>query len=224
MRNKLLYALLLIPILTGGGTTVADRMTEEDQTIAAADHVLAATVKIDRKHGLDGTGTGFYIAADRILTNEHVIRGYSDVNITFADGRECTARVGYRSESDDIAILTPDCDNGIYLAIADTYRVGQGVVVVGNPSNFPFTTTKGVVSSDRGRWMQIDAKVNNGSSGSAVVNLNGEVIGMVTAKAKTSEYIGLAVPVERIEKFLEWAKEGYRETMAEDSGDRTVPY
>lgn len=183
----------------------ADWPTEEEQTILTAQNTLNSTVKIKPTFGIEGSG--FFIAPNTVLTNWHVVeRGDTEVKLTTAKGESCTGKVGYRDEKWDLALITTDC-KGTPLPLApQNAKVGRTVIVTGNPKSFDFFVTKGVICAYDGGWMAFDAYVQHGSSGSPVVNLGGEVVGIATALAKDNERIGLGVAVEDIKRFLERAK------------------
>jgi S1-C subfamily serine protease len=77
--------------------------------------------------------------------------------------------------------------------------------VAGNPSNFDFTVSKGIIGAIRSERLQYDARVDFGSSGGVMANLSGDVVGVVVEKAKYDAYIAYAVPYNRIKQFIERA-------------------
>lgn len=178
----------------------ADQTTEEAQTILTAQNTLQSTVKISP--GFD-RGSGFYIDANKILTNWHVVsRAGSEVWVTKNDGTICTATVGYREEKLDLAILNTECE-GTPLPLADTNpQVGMTVIAAGNPDVFDSFVSKGIVSDYYKSYLMFDAFVYEGSSGGPLVNLQNEVVGVVKARTLDYQGIGAAVPVEDVKQFL----------------------
>ena len=162
------------------------------------------------------TGTGFVVSSDGyILTNHHVIEnaytGGYDVEVMFYDGTEYIAEIiGFEADN-DVALLKIDATglNPVTLADSDSILVGDTVYAVGNPlGELTYTMTTGTISAlDRRittdaagttiNMFQLDAAVNSGNSGGPVYNVNGEVIGIVTAKYQDTgvEGLGFAVPI-----------------------------
>ncbi|MDR0332495.1 MAG: Do family serine endopeptidase [Dysgonamonadaceae bacterium] len=157
-----------------------------------------------------GAGSGVIISADGyIITNNHVIDRANEVTVTLNDSREFTAKVVGTDPSTDIALLKIEGENFPYLTFgnSDALRVGEWVLAVGNPFNLTSTVTAGIVSAkNRGdimpgrdniqAFIQVDAAVNRGNSGGALVNTRGELVGINTAiYSRTGEFAGLAFAV-----------------------------
>lgn len=143
----------------------------------------------------EGLGSGVIIDAAKgyILTNNHVINNADKISVQLNDGREYVAKLIGRDEQSDIALLqVADAKNltAVKLADSDKLRVGDFAVAVGNPFGLGQTATSGIISA-LGRsglsleglenFIQTDASINRGNSGGALVNLNGELIGINTA-------------------------------------------
>ncbi|BFU60022.1 MULTISPECIES: DegQ family serine endoprotease [Rodentibacter] len=143
-----------------------------------------------------GLGSGVIINADKgyVLTNNHVINDADKINVTLQDGREFKAKLIGKDEQSDIALVQiekPSNLTALKFADSDKLRVGDFTVAIGNPFGLGQTVTSGIVSalgrstgSDSGayeNYIQTDAAVNRGNSGGALVNLNGELIGINTA-------------------------------------------
>lgn len=170
-----------------------------------------------------GAGSGVIISPDGyIVTNNHVIEGADKIAVHLNDRRNFEARVVGRDPSTDIAVLKIDADDLATLGYgnSDDVRVGEWVLAVGNPMNLTSTVTAGIVSAkarninllqyDPSRdifplesFIQTDAAVNPGNSGGALVNANGDLIGINSAIASTTgSYSGysFAIPVNIVKK------------------------
>ncbi|MCW2486297.1 serine endoprotease DegQ [Candidatus Symbiopectobacterium sp. NZEC127] len=143
----------------------------------------------------EGLGSGVIIDAAKgyVLTNNHVINNADKIRVQLNDGREYEAKLLGRDEQSDIALLQlNDAKNlqEVKMADSDQLRVGDFAVAVGNPFGLGQTATSGIISA-LGRsglnleglenFIQTDASINRGNSGGALVNLNGELIGINTA-------------------------------------------
>ncbi len=171
-----------------------------------------------------GFGSGVIISKDGyILTNNHVVENASEVSVTLNDNREFTAKVAGTDKLSDIALLKIEGDDFPYLTFgnSDALQVGEWVLAVGNPFNLTSTVTAGIVSAkNRGNVMggglgiqsfiQIDAAVNPGNSGGALVNTRGELVGINTAiYSQTGNFAGyaFAVPISIAGKIAADLKE-----------------
>lgn len=143
----------------------------------------------------EGLGSGVIIDAEKgyVLTNNHVVDGADKIQLQINDGREFTAKLIGSDPQTDIALLQiekPSNLTAIKMADSDHLRVGDFAVAVGNPFGLGQTATSGIISA-LGRsglnleglenFIQTDASINRGNSGGALVNLNGELIGINTA-------------------------------------------
>ena len=165
-----------------------------------------------------GTGSGVIISPDGyIITNNHVIDGAKEISITLNDNKIYDAKIIGSDENTDIALLKIDADEDLpYIAFGDSdqAKIGEWVLAVGNPFNLTSTVTAGIISAKSrdlsGRnsqsFIQTDAAVNPGNSGGALVNINGDLIGINTAiSSQTGSYIGysFAVPSNIARKVVE---------------------
>jgi len=162
-----------------------------------------------------GLGSGvIYNSNGTILTNNHVVEGADNIKVQLMDGREFTAKVKGRDPQTDLAVITIDAKNlpAIKLGNSDQTRVGDWVLAIGSPLNpqLEHTVTAGIISA-KGRtleglsnktkyqdYLQTDAAINPGNSGGALVNTNGELIGINSAIASQTggfQGIGFAIPV-----------------------------
>ncbi len=167
-----------------------------------------------------GDGSGVIISADGyIVTNNHVVNGADDLEVTLHDNRSYKATVIGIDPTTDLAVIKIKETGLSHLAFADSdkVRVGEWVLAVGNPFNLNSTVTAGIVSA-KGRninilqeqyavesFIQTDAAINPGNSGGALVNLQGGLIGINTAIASpTGAYsgYGFAVPANIVSKVV----------------------
>ncbi|MGL5757543.1 Do family serine endopeptidase [Plesiomonas sp.] len=158
-----------------------------------------------------GLGSGVIIDAGKgyVITNNHVINGADKISVQLKDGREFKAKLLGADKQSDIALLqleNPKDLTAIKVANSDGLRVGDFAVAVGNPFGLGQTVTSGIISA-LGRtglnlenfenFIQTDAAINQGNSGGALLNLNGELIGINTAILAPSGGnvgIGFAIP------------------------------
>ncbi len=168
----------------------------------------------------EASGSGVIITDDGyIATNNHVIENADKVLITLNDKREYAAKVIGRDPTTDLALLKIEEKNLPYIVYgnSDEAKVGQWVLAVGNPFNLTSTVTAGIISAKarnidilKGNtkiesFIQTDAAVNPGNSGGALVNTNGELIGINSAIASnTGSYAGysFAIPVNIVKKVI----------------------
>jgi len=172
-----------------------------------------------------GYGSGVILSNDGfIVTNNHVIEQAQNIKVILNDKREYEARLVGADPSTDLALLRVEADNLPYLTYgnSDDLKLGEWVLAVGNPFNLTSTVTAGIVSA-RARnlginadqysiesFIQTDAAVNPGNSGGALVNQQGNLVGINTAIAsRTGSYTGysFAVPVTIVQKVVEDLKE-----------------
>ena len=166
-----------------------------------------------------GTGSGVIISSDGyIVTNNHVIDGATDLEITLNNRKKHKAILIGTDKKNDIALLKIDAGDILpYIPFSDSdnLNIGEWVLAVGNPYNLTSTVTAGIVSA-KGRdlqgnystdsFIQTDAAVNPGNSGGALVNSRGELVGINTAiSTKTGSYIGysFAVPSNIAKKIID---------------------
>ena len=167
-----------------------------------------------------GTGSGVIISPDGyIITNHHVIENSSEVIITTNDNKEYEAIIVGSDEVTDVAVLKIDSNEKFeYILFGDSEnsQIGEWVLAVGNPYNLNSTVTAGIISSKsrdlneydqiNQSFIQTDAAVNIGNSGGALVNINGELIGINTAiQSMTGGFVGysFAIPSDIVRKIFE---------------------
>ena len=155
-------------------------------------------------------GSGFYIDADRIVTNRHVIEGAFRAEIHSTNGTVIPVKGVLAVDAEgDIALLKidPPTPQVRPLPLDKTSpQEGESVVVIGNPLGLEGSVTNGIVSAVRdiptfGRIIQITAPISSGSSGSPVVNMQGQVIGIATLQVTGGQSVNFAIPSERISQL-----------------------
>src|SRR5690606_34250910 len=215
----------------GAGINEVDFTTAAEKTIHAVVHVRNLTMSkgpsslADFFYGFErqqlpqvGAGSGVIISPDGyIVTNNHVIANSSQLQVKLNNNRIYEAEVIGADADSDIALLKVDADGPLpYLAFGDSdnTKIGEWVLAVGNPFNLTSTVTAGIVSAKaralsptKGQsFIQTDAAVNPGNSGGALVNTNGDLIGINTAiTSQTGSYVGyaFAVPSNIAKKVVE---------------------
>ncbi|WP_332813423.1 S1C family serine protease [Ramlibacter sp.] len=171
-----------------------------------------------------GLGSGVIISPEGyILTNNHVVEGADEIEVTLNDSRTAQAKVIGTDPETDLAVLKITLDRlpVITLGNSDSLQVGDQVLAIGNPFGVGQTVTSGIVSA-LGRnqlgintfenFIQTDAAINPGNSGGALVDVNGQLMGVNTAiysRSGGSMGIGFAIPVSTAKQVLEGiVKEG----------------
>jgi Do/DeqQ family serine protease len=165
-----------------------------------------------------GLGSGVIISPDGfILTNNHVVEGATEIEVALTDSRKAQAKIIGTDPETDLAILKISLDRlpVITLGNSDALQVGDQVLAIGNPFGVGQTVTSGIVSA-LGRnqlgintfenFIQTDAAINPGNSGGALVDVNGNLMGINTAiysRSGGSMGIGFAIPVSTAKLVLE---------------------
>src|SRR5689334_4599960 len=181
------------PKKTGG----ADAGPSLEDVVSRA---LPAVVRVEAGGGF---GSGFFVRADTVLTNVHVVTSNATVTLRMADGSTQPAHVESTAPEYDIAVLriasTGVSQATLTMGSAARARPGQEVVVLGTPMGLQNTVTRGIVSAVRqvGRvtLVQTDAAVNPGNSGGPVLDRSGHVLGIATMAVKPTAAQGLSFAV-----------------------------
>lgn len=173
------------------------------------------------KQFYEGYGSGVIISGDGyIVTNNHVVEGADKIEVTLNDKHVFPAELIGRDPSTDLALIKINGVNHPYIGFgnSDEVRIGEWVLAVGNPFNLTSTVTAGIVSAKARNinilgtqgaiesFIQTDAAVNRGNSGGALVNMNGELIGINAAIASnTGSYAGysFAIPANIVRKVVD---------------------
>jgi Do/DeqQ family serine protease len=172
-----------------------------------------------------GSGSGVIISPDGyIVTNNHVIDDADEISVTLNDKRKFEAKLIGKDPSTDLALLKIDSNDlpTLRFGNSDNLKLGEWVLAVGNPFNLTSTVTAGIVSAKSRNiginpdqmsieaFIQTDAAVNPGNSGGALVNTQGELVGINTAIASmTGSYTGysFAIPASIVQKVVADLKE-----------------
>ena len=165
-----------------------------------------------------GLGSGVIVSPEGfLLTNNHVVDGADDIEVMLTDGRKAKARVVGTDPDSDVAVLKIELDKlpSITFGSTDNLQVGDVVLAIGNPFGVGQTVTSGIISA-LGRsqlgintfenFIQTDAAINPGNSGGALVDANGNLLGINTAiysRTGGSLGIGFAIPVSTARQVME---------------------
>jgi Do/DeqQ family serine protease len=167
------------------------------------------------------TGSGVIISSDGyIVTNNHVVEGADELTVTLNDNREFSARIIGTDKTTDLALIKVDGKNLPTLPIGDSdkLKVGEWVIAVGNPLGLNNTVTAGIISAKARSlgangvesFIQTDAAINQGNSGGALVNAQGELVGinaMLTSPTGSNIGYGFAIPTTIMNKVVADLKE-----------------
>ncbi len=219
------------------------RAQRETQVVRVVREVAPAVVYISSKHrvenpfrgpfwdlfgddfwgspppGAQETSLGSGVLIDRegyILTNEHVVTGGSEIQVTLNTGKVYPARLVGSAPEMDLALLKIQGEGNFpaaRLGRSDDLMIGETVIAVGNPFGLSNTVSVGVLSAT-GRtvaagnrqyadFLQTDAPINPGNSGGPLLNILGEVIGINTAIIRQAQGIGFAIPIDRARRVME---------------------
>ncbi len=164
-----------------------------------------------REYEIPGSASGFiYDTSGYVMTNNHVVEGADEIEVTLLDGREFSAEIVGQDPSTDIAVIKIVGDDlpTVELGDSDMIRVGDWAIAIGNPLELKGTVTVGVISA-KGRtdlnirggaplyqdFIQTDASINFGNSGGPLVDIEGRVVGVNSAINASANGIGFAIPI-----------------------------
>ena len=181
----------------------------------------------------EGAGSGIIISQTDdellILTNNHVVEGAEELSVQFVNEKSCDATIKGTSERKDVAVISvklADLDEATVESIkiatigdSDTLKVGNGIIAIGNALGYGQSVTTGVVSAinrpvtidgTTTKMIQIDAAINGGNSGGALLNSKGEVVGINSAKYSSGgssttasiEGMGFAIPITNVKELI----------------------
>jgi len=197
----------------------------------------------------EGAGSGIIVSKDEqewlILTNNHVIEGAKELSVQFVNEKSVDATVKGTSERRDVAVIAvkiADLDKETVEAIkiatigdSNKLKVGKGIIAIGNASGYGQSVTTGVVSAlnrtveidnTKTKMIQIDAAINGGNSGGALLNSSGEVVGINSAKYSSGgtttsasiEGMGFAIPISDVKELITSLMNGEEDTSGGSLG------
>ena len=170
-------------------------------------------------------GSGFFIDKDRVVTNRHVIDGAYRAQVHLNSGNTFPVKNVLAVDAEgDVALLRVEAPPHLVrplLLDPTSPQEGESIVVIGNPFGLEGSVTNGIVSAVRdipgfGRIIQITAPISPGSSGSPVVNMNGQVIGVATLQITGGQSVNFAIPSERIAQLDRAAQESSQQMSLGD--------
>jgi putative serine protease PepD len=200
-------------------TVAAQPLTAAAIYQKAAPGVVTITTELARRGRVgEGTGSGIVLdTAGNILTNEHVISGASQIQVTFSDGKTVAATVAGSSTSADLAVVhvsvAASSLHPLALGDSNMVRVGDDAYAIGAPFGLPESMTAGVISglnrSNQSTGLtgliQTDAPINPGNSGGALLNSLGQVVGIndsIESPIAGNVGVGFAIPINAAKKLL----------------------
>lgn len=199
------------PLFAGGSGVVALPVSTQATVRDASEAVVIrvarqATPAVVAVAVRGGSGSGVIVRQDGIIvTNAHVVRNATEVEVGLADGRRVRGRLLGSDPSVDIAVVRVDEANlpAAPLADSDQLEVGQTAIAIGNPIGLERTVTTGVVSAvnrsprgfELGGLIQTDAAINPGNSGGPLLDSQGRVVGINTVIVQGTTGLGFAIPI-----------------------------
>lgn len=170
--------------------------------------VLPAMVQVESS---TGRGSAFFVTADTLLTNAHVVSGNSSVTLRFANGASASARVATLSSEFDVAVLKSwnPRPNQVVIPLSpqDAPPAGQEVIAIGSPLGMQNTVTRGIISGLRQigpvTFLQTDAALNPGNSGGPLLDRKGVAVGISTSGIRQAQGLNFAVAIGHASAILE---------------------
>lgn len=210
MRRPLFMLFVLALAFAAAGASVARGQDFLPELVKRIKPSAVAIETFDARDNTIARGSGFFIAPDKIITNRHVIERSSRVEIHLLDGKKFPVKgvVAVDGEG-DLALLQVDVPKQLAIPlpiVGSSPQEGESIVVIGNPYGLEGSVSNGIVSAVReisgyGKIIQITASISPGSSGSPVVNMLGQVVGVATLQAAEGQNLNFAVPAERISQL-----------------------
>ncbi|MFV2072805.1 MAG: S1C family serine protease [Thermoanaerobaculales bacterium] len=228
VNTRRFFSVALAMALSGlmGSAAASEDLSEEEVVVRTIENVRSSVVRVQTEgvrfdpatrivEEVRTGGSGFAVAPGLVLTNYHVIEHAQRVEVSIAEGSTVDARLVGTAPEFDLALLqvafTADRLPPLPLGRSTEVRVGQTVLAISHPFGLQSSVSKGIVSGI-GRDLaglevgpsviQFDAGINPGQSGGPLVNLQGEVVGVTTAKMRGAEAIGFAVPTEIVGRVI----------------------
>ena len=203
MKFVWLLIILLLPLPIGAQDLLPELVRRIKPSAVAIETYDSRGEKLSR-------GSGFFVEADRIVTNRHVLEGAYRAEVHSSGGTVFPVKGVLAVDAEgDIALLKIDAPTPSIRPLPldkTSPQEGESVVVIGNPLGLEGSVTNGIVSAVRdiptfGRIIQITAPISSGSSGSPVVNMQGQVIGIATLQITGGQSVNFAIPSERISQL-----------------------
>ncbi|MGC2237023.1 MAG: trypsin-like peptidase domain-containing protein [Pyrinomonadaceae bacterium] len=216
--------ILIISILLSACATLAAAQDFLPELVKRIKPSAVAIETFDAKGASLARGSGFFISGDKVITNRHVIEKSSRVEVHLMNGSKYAAKGVLAIDGEgDLALLQVDVPKELAVPLPLVQSApleGESIVVIGNPFGLEGSVSNGIVSAVReipgyGKIIQITAPISPGSSGSPVVNMRGQVIGVATLQAAEGQSLNFAVPSERISQL----KAGELQTFASISAE-----
>jgi len=203
MKLAWLLLLLLVSVPTPAQDLLPELVRQIKPSAVAIETFDSRGEKLSR-------GSGFFVEADRIVTNRHVLEGAYRAEVHSSTGSVFPVKGILAVDAEgDLALLKIDAPAMPIRSLPldkTSPQEGESVVVIGNPLGLEGSVTNGIVSAVRdiptfGRIIQITAPISSGSSGSPVVNMQGQVIGIATLQITGGQSVNFAIPSERISQL-----------------------
>src|SRR5688572_15321603 len=204
MKLVWLLLVLIIPLRVEAAQDILPELVRRIKPSAVAIETF------DSKGEKLSRGSGFFIDTDRIVTNRHVLEGAHRAEVHSSNGTVIPVKGVLAVDAEgDLALLKIDVPSPPIRPLPldkTSPQEGESVVVIGNPLGLEGSVTNGIVSAVRdiptfGRIIQITAAISAGSSGSPVVNMQGQVIGIATLQVTGGQSVNFAIPSERISQL-----------------------
>ncbi|MFA6357283.1 MAG: trypsin-like peptidase domain-containing protein [Candidatus Omnitrophota bacterium] len=205
------------PIAEGVANSVSEAAPAANMSMSIEGLVQAANPAVVMITTVTSNGTalgsGFLISSDGVIvTNNHVIKGAEGLGVKFAQGKELITNVSVVKTDAlrDIAIIkvnTPVNVTPLSLGDSEQIAVGERVVAIGNPQGLQNTVSDGLVSAVRDdggiKQIQISVPISHGSSGGALINMRGEVIGITSSGIEQGQNLNFAIPINYVKEYLQ---------------------
>jgi Do/DeqQ family serine protease len=216
-------ALSFAPVASRASPAVVNVYADRTVQTSAYANPFFQQFGVPRERMERSLGSGVIVRADGVIvTNNHVIQGGQTLKVVLPDRREFTARVMLADDRVDLAVLKIDTGSERLptLPLADTrgLQVGDLVLAIGNPFGLSQTVTSGIISAlartevgSDSLYIQTDAPINRGNSGGALVNMNGELVGInssILSQSGDSAGIGFAIPADLVRRVIDTAVGG----------------
>src|SRR5689334_1120583 len=221
------FRLIIVAIFCAISLVIGERQTRaQDDLPDLVRRIKPSAVAIetfDARGEKLSRGSGFFIDKDRVVTNRHVIDGAYRAEVHLNSGNNFPVKNVIAVDAEgDVALLRVDAPPNLVRPLSldrTSPQEGESIVVIGNPFGLEGSVTNGIVSAVRdipgfGRIIQITAPISPGSSGSPVVNMQGQVIGVATLQVAGGQSVNFAIPSERIAQLDRTAQSQTGQSMS----------